>query len=277
MRDEDCVGFLQWCLPRLGLRWRGYRKVRRTVCKRLQRRLAEVGVADLAAYRAFLATDPGEWSRVDEICRIPISRFYRDRNVFEAVAHDVLPALAAMVAARGGSAVRCWSVGCAAGEEPYSLALAWRFRVAADWPGLRLTILATDADEAAIGRARTACYRRSSIEELPPDWREHAFVPAGSLFRLSGEVTGAVELRVEDIREAMPDGPFELILCRNLVFTYFDDALQRRLLGQIGRRLAGGGFLVLGKHEALPADAESFAAIAPGVPIYRKRAAAAGC
>ncbi|MCH8155613.1 MAG: hypothetical protein IH786_10185 [Proteobacteria bacterium] len=38
MPDRDCVGFLQWCLPRLGLRWPGYRKVRRTVCKRVGRR-----------------------------------------------------------------------------------------------------------------------------------------------------------------------------------------------------------------------------------------------
>ena len=55
MRDRNCVEFLQWCLPELGYRWPGYRKVRRTVCKRLRRRLRELALTDLVAYRAHLA------------------------------------------------------------------------------------------------------------------------------------------------------------------------------------------------------------------------------
>lgn len=38
---DDCVAFLQWALPQLGLRWAGYRRVRGTVCRRLRRRLRE--------------------------------------------------------------------------------------------------------------------------------------------------------------------------------------------------------------------------------------------
>ena len=61
--DAACVAFLQWALPRLGLRWAGYRKVRRQVCRRLHRRLAELGLPDLDAYRARLAADPGRVGR----------------------------------------------------------------------------------------------------------------------------------------------------------------------------------------------------------------------
>ena len=49
MADDSRVAFLKWCLPRLGLRWSGYRKVRGLVGKRLNRRLAELGLADLSA------------------------------------------------------------------------------------------------------------------------------------------------------------------------------------------------------------------------------------
>ena len=69
MPDEDCVGFLQWCLPRLGLCWPGYRKVRRTVCKRVGRRRRALGLGDLEAYRAFLIETPEEWARLDAYCR----------------------------------------------------------------------------------------------------------------------------------------------------------------------------------------------------------------
>ena len=58
MTDNDCVEFLQMVLPRLGLHWPGFRKVRRLVCKRLNRRLRELHVSDLAAYRNYLELHP---------------------------------------------------------------------------------------------------------------------------------------------------------------------------------------------------------------------------
>ncbi len=67
----------------------------------------------------------------------------------------------------------------------------------------------------------------------------------------------------------MPDGPFDLILCRNLVFTYLDEALQCRLTAQLHERLLSGGYVVFGSHEGIPAGAGGFARLAPNLPIYR--------
>ena len=94
MKNAECVDFLQWALPRLGMRWPGFRKVRRQVCKRIDRRLRELGLPDLAAYRIRLGQDSTEWKFLDGACRITISRFYRDRGVFDALGANVLPALA---------------------------------------------------------------------------------------------------------------------------------------------------------------------------------------
>jgi chemotaxis protein methyltransferase CheR len=60
MKDDDCTPFLQEVLPRLQLRWLGFRKVRRQVCKRVQRRIALLGLSDVQAYRAWLDTHPDE-------------------------------------------------------------------------------------------------------------------------------------------------------------------------------------------------------------------------
>jgi chemotaxis protein methyltransferase CheR len=68
----------------------------------------------------------------------------------------------------------------------------------------------------------------------------------------------------------MPDGPFDLILCRNLAFTYFDDALQRYTSNQLRERFRPGGFLVLGTHETLEGKASGFLRVAPHLPIYRR-------
>ena len=106
MRDTDCIAFLRGTLPAIGLEWRGFRRVHRQVCKRLGRRLAALGLADLQAYRVYLGADAAEWSRLDELCRISITRFYRDRAVFDALRERLLPALAQRAATgrRAGAA-----------------------------------------------------------------------------------------------------------------------------------------------------------------------------
>jgi chemotaxis protein methyltransferase CheR len=264
VRDRDCVDFLQWALPRLGLRWPAYRKVRGTVCKRVGRRLRALDLGDIDAYRDVLAADPQEWRRLEAFCRIPISRFCRDRGVFARLGRAVLPALA-----RGGRLVRCWSAGCASGEEAYSLRIVWREEVEPAFPGAELSILGTDAEPTMIARAEAACYGAGSLKDLPPEWRERAFDRADGEFRLKPGLKQGIVFRLQDIRETQPDGPFDLILCRNLAFTYFEDGLQAAILERIDHRLRPGGYLVIGSHERLPGAAPGYAQL-DGLPIYRK-------
>ena len=270
MRDSDCVRFLQWCLPRLRLRWPGFRKVRRQVCRRVDRRLTALGLPDVSAYRAYVEEHPAEWPALDALCRISNSRFYRDRGVFQRLERDALPRLARMAAARGEEEVRCWSAGCASGEEPYTLAMLWRLRLAPQFPSLGLKILATDADPQAIERAAAACYPASSLKELPADVRGAAFVPTPDGFCVKEEYREAVTFREQDIRVAAPDDRFHLILCRNVAFTYFDDALQRETLHRIGDRLLPEGALVIGRRERLPDGTPRFEPWAREPEIYRK-------
>ena len=99
--------------------------------------------------------------------------------------------------------------------------MAWRFQVAHEWPALGFSMIATDADETMIERAEAACYARSSLKDLPQEWLDRAFIRRSKLFCLAPEFRQGVELMLQDIRRSMPEGPFDLILCRNLVFTYF--------------------------------------------------------
>jgi chemotaxis protein methyltransferase CheR len=270
VRDQDCVRFLQACLPRLGLKWAGYRKVRGTVCKRVGRRLRELGLADVAAYDRLLEHSPEELSRLDAFCRIPISRFYRDRAVFDALGRTLLPDLAARAAARGDRDVRCWSAGCASGEEVYSLRLLWDLALPPRHPDMRLTILGTDADEVMLRRAAAACYPRGSFKDAPADWLARAFAPDNDTLSLRPEFRRGIAFRREDIREMQPEGPFDLVLCRNLAFTYFAAGPQRRTFAAISHRLWPGGLLVLGAHERLPDGAGDFIRVRDTLPIWRK-------
>lgn len=249
-RDSECVAFLQWALPRMGYRWPGFRKVRRQVCRRIKRRLEELDLADLNAYRQHLDAQPEEWAKLDTCCGITISRFSRDREVFRKLRTDVLPALARRKLVEGSEEIRVWSAGCGAGEEPYSLTVP---AASAELSGVALRITATDSNGHQIERARTAVYPGSSLRELSPIVRNKAFeLLSGDSYRLLDSYRGAVTFRIQDIRQEMPAGPFDLILLRNLAFTYFDNRTQQRILSDLIDKLAAGGFLVIGTHEELP-------------------------
>jgi chemotaxis protein methyltransferase CheR len=256
MRDAECVALLRWALPRLGLRWPGFRNVRRQVCKRIARRIKTLGLSDAAAYREHLERAPEEWPELDAFCRITISRFYRDRAAFDHLGQVVLPALAAAAVARAEPILRCWSAGCGSGEEPYSLALVWAFKVAHSFPGLSLSVVATDADEQLLERAARRCYPRETLRELPLEWIRSAFVHDNRICCLRPAFRENVVFLHQDIRAAQPEGPFDLVLCRNLVFTYFETGLQHRTLMDIAARMRPGAALVVGKDEALPATGE---------------------
>ncbi len=265
MRDAECVELLEWALPRLELRWPGFRRVRGQVCKRIARRIAELELTRPSEYRDRLASDPAEWAVLDAFCRVTIARFFRDRVVWERLRDDVLPA-AARMALRAGMDVRCWSAGCGSGEEPYGLSILFRLAIAPEFPGVGLRVVATDADEAVLDCARRACYEARTLKRLPA-WAAGAFDLRDDLRCVRPQFRADVELARQDLRRGMPEGPFHVMLCRNLAFTYFDDALQRRVLDGIASRVPAGGFLVLGIHERLPEGA-AFARFAGRLPIY---------
>jgi chemotaxis protein methyltransferase CheR len=270
MKDTACVDFLQWALPQLRMRWPGFRKVRKQVCKRIDRRRKELGLADVVAYRGYLQANPDEWVVLDTLCRVSISRFYRDRDVFDRLRRIILPALAQMAVARGEKELWCWSIGCASGEEVYTLNLVWRLSLQAAFAGLACRIVATDADEQLLQRARTGCYPASSLKELPPSWREAAFILSGEEYRLRAKFRAGIDFCCQDIRTEQPAGPFHLILCRNLVLTYFENSLQQQVLAQIVRRMCLGGALVIGKTEHLPDGVPGLAPWFPKLGVYRR-------
>jgi chemotaxis protein methyltransferase CheR len=217
----DCVAFLQWALPRLGRRWAGYRKVRRQVCRRVRHRFADLGLDGFDAYRAHLEARREEWAVLDGLMNVTISRFNRDRGVFEYLRDEILE-----------PGMRVWSAGCASGEEPYTLALLCD----------GLDIIATDIDPMMLRRAEAARYPPSALRELPD---RSAFTHGVLDERYRRHVT----FKQHDVRDDPPPGPFDLVLCRNLAFTYFDEATQRDVL----RRIASvTNVLVIGAHERLP-------------------------
>lgn len=270
MTDDACVRFLQECLPRIGLQWRGYRKVRGMVCKRVRRRMRELSLAGYDEYRAHLDATPSEWNKLAEFCRIPISRFYRDKEVFSVLGREVLPSLAEEARKRESASVSVWSVGCASGEEPYSVAILWTLDVAMDFPDVALRVLATDVEPHMIARAKRGCYKRGSLKDVPSSWVGRAFSLEQNECCVRDPLREVVTFETADFKRNPPNERFDLILCRNVAFTYFAPAEQQEALQILTRHLRREGLLVLGAHERLPSPAKEFRAI-DSLPIYERK------
>lgn len=272
MEDTDCVQFLQWALPQMRMRWPGFRRVHKQVCKRLQQRLRQLELADLNAYRDYIGEYPSEWAALDGLSRITISRFYREKAVFKFLEQQVLPVLTQQALNRGDKTLKVWSVGSASGEEPYTVSIIWKLQLQSRFPEVEMNVFATDADLVLIQRSQKACYPYSSIKNLPEAWREIVFDELENNYSLKSEYRCSVQFVQQDVRNDMPGEQFDLILCRNLVFTYFNDALQRKLLGEFSNALQPKGALVLGIHERLPNNDNKMTIWSDKLRIYRKQA-----
>ena len=272
MNDNDCIIFLQKVLPELGYRWKGFRKVRKQVCKRIQHRLRELDLSDLSAYGQYLEIHKQEWKKLDLLCNITISRFYRDRVVFDSMNTEVLPLLAENATQNQLKQIRCWSVGSCSAEEAYTMQIIWKLSVLPQHAKeIPLRIIATDRDGSLIERAKKGFYPEGNLKDMPPEWKSLAFVSHESNFQIKDIFKQDVQFLEQDIRKDLPEGEFDLILCRNLVFTYFEDCLQKKVLDRMITKLKPGGFLVVGIHESI--QEEDNILIPYKKCIYRKKPA----
>jgi chemotaxis protein methyltransferase CheR len=166
--------------------------------------------------------------------------------------------------------LRVWSAGCATGEEAYELAMA--LLAAGRRQGLD-RIVATDASEHALAQARAARYGARSIRRLDPALRARFLSGTHPPFEVTPAVKALVELqRANLVCDAAPAGPFDLVLCRN-VLIYFAPRAAAAVLRKLTAALRPGGFLALGPAEAPLAAGLPLEWVGNGSPVLLRRLA----
>lgn len=260
--------FLQQVCPPLDLDWRKYR--RRCARHRVLARMVELGLTGFEEYRERLRSDVGEANGLAERMAVTVSRFFREAPLWNNLYQRVLPQL--LASSGGRRSLRVWCLGCAGGEEPYSLVLLWHDRLQARYPRRRLSILASDVDAASLQRARQAVYKTSSLREVPGDLQARWFAPRGDCWRLAPRVGRQVRFCRHNFMTDPPPGPFDLVLARYLPFTYYRGARRLQAARRLWRALRPGGALMIGVRESLLAEERQYFDPWPGAAgVFRRR------
>jgi len=262
----DFERFLKEVASLLDLQWRRFK--RGGVKRKVERRIAQLGLATFEDYLLKIKEIPGEKSHLSQILTVTITRFFRDKKIFDILENSILPT---MVEHKGAGDFKIWSIGCANGEEPYSLSMLWNERFEKDFPHIRLTILATDINESLLKRAGQGRYKKSSLIEIPESMLQRFFEIENGFYVIDQSIRESVEFKKHDIiHEGLFSG-MDMVLCRNLAFTYFSKECQTSVLKKIAVSLKENGYLIIGKDEFLPLTYPTlFISTFPAEKIYQK-------
>ena len=251
-RGFGCASYKEKCL-------------RRRIAVRMRAR----GVHTYRDYAAVLDRDAREYELLLDALTINVTKLFRNWETFAAIAADVIPRLWP----ENGDYIRCWSAGCASGEEPYSLAILMHREATQrrDEKALsRITILGTDIDRQSLKTAERGTFGEDAFADTPPAIRRRYFSPKPP-HALDPSVKSIVSFERRDLlHEPTPSGGLDLITCRNVII-YFDRASQEMLFQRFFDALVPGGFLVLGKVETLLGPTRNqFVPVNPRERIFRK-------
>jgi two-component system, chemotaxis family, CheB/CheR fusion protein len=197
-----------------------------------------------------------------------VTSFFRDPEVFEALAEQVVPQL---FEGRGpGDSIRVWSVGCATGEEAYSLAILLLEEAARHSAPPRIQVFATDLHEPSLARARDAVYAGDIEADVSPERLEQFFQADNGGYRVRKNVRELVLFSQHDLLGDPPFSKLDLIACRNLLI-YLQGDVQRDVRALFHYSLTAEGILVLGTSEAVDTS-KLFRVEDKEHRIYRRRA-----
>lgn len=189
-----------------------------------------------------VAKDKDDFAEFIEYLTINVSEFYRTPDKFAKLETDVIPDLL-----KRSPKLNIWSAGCSIGAEPYSLSMIMKEMT----PGKRHRILATDLDIEILAKAKKGVYMENEIKSLSPERRQKYFdkLPDNK-YAVKEDIKSCIEFKRHNLLKDPFEKDFDLILCRNVVI-YFTEEAKDQLYTRFFGALKPGGILFVGATEAI--------------------------
>lgn len=184
------------------------------------------------------------------------STFFRNPLAFSILNQLILPKILADKARNNDSEIRIWSVGCAAGQEPYSLAMTLEDLLVRTTESISYRIFATDNSTRELEIAGEGIYDFDSVKSASYEYIKRFFLKTGDFYKVTNRIKDNVEFSNYDLLDVASSSPpasifgdFDLVMCCNVLF-YYKPEIQKSILKKFARSICQGGFLVTGEAES---------------------------
>ena len=240
---------------------------RATVMRRLERRLQVNQLRSLTEYRDYIADHASEATALLHDLLISVTWFFRDPLAWQALEQRVLPDI---FNGRERGTVRIWVVGCATGEEVYTLVMLLQERMQAMADPPNVSVFATDIDDEALVFARAGLYPESISEHLSPERLRSYFVREQSGYRVQKQLREMIMFASHNVIQDAPFSRLDLVCCRNLLI-YLTRHAQAKVLDLLHFSLRPEGYLFLGMSESVDDGHDGFTPVDKGNHIFAQQ------
>jgi PAS domain S-box-containing protein len=243
-----------------------------TIERRIARRMLLRKIEHWEDYVQYLEENPVEVETLFDDMLITLTGFFRDPGAFGALKQKVVPPVTKDRSPE--RPIRVWVPGCATGEEAYSIAMCLLESLGDTGSNIPIQVFGTDISEKAIEKARSGIYAKNIAEDVSLQRLRRFFVKVDKGYQISKSVRELCIFAKQDLTRDPPFSNLDLISCRNMLI-YLGPILQKRVIPLFHYALKSGGFLLLGKSEALSAYGDLFSMVERKHKIYSKRLAPA--
>ncbi|HWY48334.1 MAG TPA: chemotaxis protein CheB [Bryobacteraceae bacterium] len=241
-----------------------------TVKRRILRRMVLKQTDTIETYLGLLRKDPSEIQCLYDDLLINVTEFFRDPEMYKALAKLVFPRITAAHRKGTDRQIRIWVPGCSTGEEAYSLAMALAEFLGEKADGISIQIFATDISEAALKIGRNGVYPASIAKSVSPERLRRFFIKSDSGFQVQKHIRDSCIFARHNVTKDPPFSKLDLISCRN-VLIYLGSVLQERVIPLFHYALNPNGYLILGSSEAISSQAGLFQLLDKKCKIYLRK------
>jgi len=229
----------------------------------------------LPDYLQKFSSDPFEPEMLMKSLSNSYSTFFRNSLTFALLYQVILPKIISEKASNNDSEIRIWSAGCAAGQEPYSLAILIDDLFKIKPTELRHQIFATDNSDSELLTASVGIYDFDAVKPTPYSFIKKYFIKTGNFYSIRERIKAMVEFSHYDLLDTTSSAPpasiygdFDLVMCSNVLF-YYKPEIQKMILEKFRKTIRKGGFFITGEAETgIVNSAAGFKHFIPSAPLY---------
>ena len=246
---------------------------RKTLNRRIQRRMQLVKITDVDDYVSYLKDNSKEVKALFRDLLIGVTNFFRDPEAFDFLQENVLSKIFANRSS--DETIRIWVAGCSTGEEAYTLAIMCAEILDQMESPPALQIFASDIDDRALAVGRAGSYSRAIEKHVSAKRLKRFFTVRGDGYEVNQELRSLILFSLHNLTSDPPFSRLDLITCRNLMI-YLGEHSNEKIIPLFHYALNAGGYLMLGPSENISANNEYFRTVDVMYRIAQRKEMASG-